>query len=67
VSFTLTTFKKNLVSQRYLLFPYFFNVFSFGANKEDLLHVIHCVISSYPFIEIRLHQNYFNIHVIDKM
>jgi hypothetical protein len=32
-----------------LSFSYFFNVFSFGANKEDLLHVTHCIISLLPF------------------
>jgi len=38
-----------LVPQGYLYFPYFFNVFSLGTNKEDLLHVTHCVTSSLPF------------------
>jgi hypothetical protein len=43
----------------------FFYVFSFGANKENLLHVILCGISFYGLIEIHLQQNCFNIHVID--
>jgi hypothetical protein len=38
-----------LPPQGYLSFPYFFNAFSLGTNKEVLLHVTHCVASSLPF------------------
>ncbi len=32
-----------------MFFSFFFDVFSFGANKEDLLHVTHCTISLLAF------------------
>ncbi len=44
----LRTFKENS-SQIYLSFPYFFNIFSLSANKEDILHVSHCIMLSLLF------------------
>jgi len=57
--------KTFLVSQWYLLFPCFFYVFNLGANKEDLLHVTHYIISSLPFgwnsILSRLFQHFMSL------
>jgi hypothetical protein len=45
-----------------LYFPCFLMLFSFGANNENLLHIIHCTISFYyPLAEIHLYQSYFNM------
>jgi hypothetical protein len=34
---------------RIFVFLPFFNIFNLGANKENLLHVTHCIISLLPF------------------
>jgi hypothetical protein len=34
---------------RIFVFSLFFDVFGIGANKEDLLHVTHCIISLLSF------------------
>ncbi len=49
VSFISTTFLKIYCSIMIFVVSMFSNVFSLGANKEDLLHVTHCIISSLLF------------------
>jgi len=39
---------------------YYFNILSLGANKENLLHVTHYIVSSLPF-SLKLYQGYFNM------
>jgi hypothetical protein len=39
----------------------FSNVFSFGANKEDLLHLHIASYQHYSLAEIHFSQGYFNI------
>jgi hypothetical protein len=52
--------KKNLVLQRFS-FSFFFNAFSLGTNKKDLLHVPHCTTSLLSLLKIHLYQGYFNM------
>jgi hypothetical protein len=33
----------------------------FCGDKEDLLHVTHCIISLLPYEKIHLYQGYFNL------
>jgi hypothetical protein len=35
--------------------------FSLGTNKEDLLHVTHCIISLLSLFKIHLYHGYFNM------
>jgi hypothetical protein len=49
MSFILRAFFKNLASQGYLFFPCFSNAFGLGANKEDLLLIIHSIVSLLSF------------------
>jgi hypothetical protein len=46
---TSRTFGIFLALQGYLYFPLFFSALSLGANNENLLHVIHCIVSLLPF------------------
>jgi hypothetical protein len=43
------TFEFFLAPQEFFLIPYYFNIFSLGTNKDNLLHVTHCIISSLLF------------------
>ncbi len=43
-----------------LSFPCFFNIYNFGANKDNLLHATHCIISSLPFSWNYLCQDYLD-------
>ncbi len=61
VSLISKTFRIFSILQGYLFFSCFSIVFSFGANKEDLLHVTHCIYHYYSSIEIHLYQNYFSM------
>jgi hypothetical protein len=38
-----------------------FILFYFGANKDILLYVAHCIISPIPFAKIHLYLGYFNM------
>jgi hypothetical protein len=42
-------------------FSYFSYAFSLGTNKEDLLHVPHCIISLLSLLKIHLYQVYLNM------
>jgi hypothetical protein len=49
MSFISKKFKKFLILQGYLYFFCFFNAFSLGAKKKDLLHVTNLILSLLPF------------------
>jgi hypothetical protein len=56
----LVSYKNELVSQfqkhlQNVPFP------CFCGDKEDLLHVTHCIISLLPYEKIHLYQGYFNL------
>ncbi len=50
-----------LLYKNIYFFLLFFYAFSLIANKENLLHMQHCIISLLHFAEIHLYHGYFNM------
>ncbi len=53
---------RNILQQGYLFFQSFSKVFNLGANLKKKYCILHIVSNHYyPFIEIHLYQDYFNM------
>ncbi len=64
MSLASRTFEKRSCFAK-IYFSYFSYAFSLCTNKEDLLHVTHCIISLLSLLKIYLHKGFSTCHAID--